>query len=335
VRNLSPAQRPLILTVHDGDRVIGLAPLVEKRIKIRSLPVRQIAFLTNPLTPFVDFLLLDAEAGLTTIIQYLLQRRTNWGVLSFGKFKEDSAHLPLLTCLLTKSGCHICNREVGRVPFLPLDSKWEEFYQSKSRKFRMTRRSVANRLRRLGPITVERVRSEADAKDGLEAMLSVSARGWKRGAGKDLLTLEFERSFLSDLTQTASRQGWLSVWLLKHENNVLAAEYHLNDHGTMYGLRAQYDEAYAAYSPGRYLDYEIVEQLFRDGCTCYDMGPGAADYKLAWTDRTYACRTIDVYGPLLYPQFVHRLQHVWIPALKQTKLGRWMAKRADALQKLD
>jgi GNAT acetyltransferase-like protein len=97
-------------------------------------------------------------------------------------------------------------------------------------------------------------------------------------------------------------------------------------------LRAQYNEAYATYSPGRYLDYEIVEQLFRDGCSAYDMGPGAADYKLAWTDSTYACHAIDLYKPSLYPQLVYRLEHVWIPALKRSNAGRWVKKRIDVVQ---
>jgi CelD/BcsL family acetyltransferase involved in cellulose biosynthesis len=326
---------PLILTVHSGDRLIGIAPLIQKRAKVRGLPVRQIEFLTTPLTPFVDFLLLEPENSLSAITEHLLHTRKSWDVLSFGKFKEDCSNLRLLISVFMKSGCQVRDREVARVPFLRLDTKWDDFYQSKSRKFRMTRRSVANRLKRLGTITVERARSADDADPALKAMLCVSGKGWKHRQGKDLLTPEIERSLLTDLTRIAAREGWLNIWLLKYEDNVLAAEYHVKDDGAIYGLRAQYDEAYAAYSPGRYLDYEIVEQLFRDGCTYYDMGPGAAEYKLAWTEQTYGCRALEVYKPSLYSKFVYRLQHVWVPDLKRTRVGRWMARRENSRAERD
>ncbi len=324
-KQLERDQRLLILTVRQGGRLIGIAPLIEKMVRIRHFPVREIGFLINPVAPFVDFILPEAGPALTAILQYLLKIHSRWDMLSFVKLK-DYARVTLLTKLVEPSKCLISVREVCRTPFLPLSLTWEEFYQSKSRKFRMTRRSVANRLQRLGPVSVERVRTESDAFKALEDMLVVSRKGWKRIEGKDPLSIEFERSFFSALTEVAARQGWLNLWLLRLGEKVIATEYHLNDQGTIYGLRAQYDEAYAAYSPGRYLDYEIVEQLFRDGCTCYDMGPGATDYKLAWTDSAYACYGFQMHKGSFYSKFIYRLEHEYIPAAKGSKLGRWLSK---------
>jgi len=322
---LEPGQRLLILTVRDGDRLIGIAHLMEKKVRIRHLPVREIGFLINPVSPFVDFILLDAEPALIAILQHLLKTRTQWDMLSFAKLRDD-ARVSLLSKLVEMTNCPIKVREVCRTPFLPVVSTWEDFYNSKSRKFRMTRRSVANRLQRLGPISVERIKAEAEVPKALDDMLAVSRKGWKRIEGKDPLSVEFERSFFSALTEVAARYGWLNLWLLRLGGEAIAAEYHLDDQGTIYGLRAQYDEAYAAYSPGRYLDYEIVEQLFRDGCTCYDMGPGAADYKLAWTDSAYACYGVQIHRGSRYSKFIYQLEHAYIPAAKGSKLGRWLSK---------
>jgi len=324
-KQLEKDQRLLILTVRQGGRLIGIAPLIEKRVRVRHFPVREIGFLMNPVAPFVDFILLDAEPALTAVLQYLLKIHSRWDVLSFVKLR-DYGRVTLLTKLVEPTNCLISVGEVCRTPFLPLASTWEEFYKSKSRKFRMTRRSVANRLQRLGSVSVERVRAKSYALKALEDMLVVSRKGWKRIEGRDPLSVEFERSFFSALTAVAARQGWLNLWLLRLGEDVIAAEYHLNDQGTMYGLRPQYDEAYAAYSPGRYLDYEIVEQLFRDGCTCYDMGPGAADYKLAWTDLAYACYGFQMHQGSSYSKFIYRLEHEYIPAAKGSKLGRWLSK---------
>src|SRR6266852_2258620 len=163
-------------------------------------------------------------------------------------------------------------------------------------------------------------------------VLEVSQRSWKRQQAADLLTPEFERKFLGRLTGVVSNAGWLRLWLLKKGEDVLAAEYHLDDHGAVYALRAHYDDAYAASSPGAYLDTMIVRHLFENGCTLYDMGPGRVDYKLAWTNSVYCCYSLEIYNQTFYSQLLGRLETRWIPALKASPLGRWLEKRPEPIE---
>ncbi len=325
-KNLSPNQQMLVLLLRDGTRLVGIAPLLQQRTHVRRLPTTQIGFLQNPLSPFVDFLLLDPPAGLHAVLTHLWNTRTGWDLLRLTNLREDSPLLELLCSLLQNEGRAFRKHVASRTPFLPIHGSWEEFYKSKSQKFKKTRRSVANRIQHLGEFTVCQITRPQDAGEAFEQMLMVSARSWKRRHHADLLSPEFERAFFSELTRVASKAGWLRLWLLKKGDEVLAAEFHLDDHGTVYALRAHYDKAYASYSPGTYLDFAIVEQLFRDGCSCYDMGPGAADYKLAWTESNYARYAVEAYNRGVYPEFLNRLQNSWIPALKSSAVGRWIRR---------
>jgi CelD/BcsL family acetyltransferase involved in cellulose biosynthesis len=221
---------------------------------------------------------------------------------------------------------------VSKAPYLLVQQAWDDFYQSRPPKFRKTRRSVANRIARLGEVSVELIRRPEEAARGIQQMLGVSERGWKRRQNADLLSREFERAFLGELAQVASEANWLRLWLLRRGEEVLAAEFHLEDHGTVYGMRAQFDEAYAHYSPGSYLDFEIVQSLFRSGCACYDMGPGTAEYKLAWTDRTRSCYGIEAFNRGVYPRMLSFLQHSVIPAVRATPVGRWLRERSEAIE---
>lgn len=326
-RCLSAGEELLILLLRRDGRLVGAAPLIRQRVSVRHLPLTQIAFLSNALTPFADFLLVDPDEGLHTILKHFQTVQTAWGRLSLSKMREDSPHRRLLEPMLGLQKATWRTAIIGSTPYLRVGGSWESFYQSKSPKFKKTRRSVTNKVERLGQVKVERLMHPEDTGAGLEEMLGVSERSWKRKHGADVLDPGFERRFFTELTRVASSEGWLRLWLLRHEDRPLACEYHLDDHGTVYALRAQYDEEYSSCSPGNYLDTHIVRYLFESGCTCYDMGPGAVDYKLAWTESSYNCFVVELYNSGLYPQIVGRMETSWIPAIKASAFGRWLSRR--------
>lgn len=329
-RCFSAGQQLLILLLRRDGQLVGAAPLLEQSTRVHHLPAMQISFLSNAITPFADFLLIDPEEGLQVILNHFRAARTNWDLLSLNKMREDSPHRDLLQRMLSQKKETHRVTVTGRTPYLQINDSWEAFYRSKSPKFRKTRRSVTNKVERLGRIEVELLTRPEETASGLEEMFAVSERSWKKKQGKDLLTHEFEREFFTQLTHVASGEGWLRLWLLKHEDRPIASEYHLVDHGTVYGLRAQYDEEYSPCSPGNYLDMHIVRYLFENGCSRYDMGPGAVEYKRAWTESDYRCYDVELYNRRLYSQIVGRMETSWIPAIKASAFGRWLARRKES-----
>jgi CelD/BcsL family acetyltransferase involved in cellulose biosynthesis len=211
--------------------------------------------------------------------------------------------------------------------YLPINGPWEDFYQSKSRKFRMTRRSVANKISRLGDIKIECAANQEELRPALDAMLELGARGWKRRTNRDLLDERLERQLLSSLVEWGGKAKSVRIWLLCKDGRPVASEFHLVDGKTVYGLRAQYDPEYFSYSPGRALDYEIVERLFHEGFAAYDMGPGVVEYKRNWTEVSYSTVQVDGFAPNFYPQLVGRIHYDWAPALKRTRVGQWFFSR--------
>jgi CelD/BcsL family acetyltransferase involved in cellulose biosynthesis len=329
-RHLLPGQRTLIVLLREGQRLVGIAPLMEQRAKVRRVPIRQVSFLQNPLSPFSDFLLLDGPKGLSAILDYLWESHRNWDLLCLNQWRQESTHLEVF-CSLLRNRRNVFQRHVvSRSPYLPITQSWEDFYRSKPQKFRKTRRSISNRMMKLGETSLELISRPEDAESGLQQLLRVSERGWKRQQQADLLASELEQALLGDIIRVASERGWLRLWLLKLGEQALAAELHLDDHGTSYGLRAQYDETYAHYSPGSYLDFLIVRRLFQGGCSCYNMGPGTAEYKLAWTDLTRVCYGIEVYNSTIYGRMLSWLQNQVIPTLKESLPVRWIRKSTDS-----
>lgn len=321
-RYLARGQKPIMLALRDGKTLVGIAPLMRETVWVRGFPLERIGFLQNPLTPFCDFICLDKPSFFQAIASYLMREAEKWDLLRFTKLRADSASISPLVSSFKEHGLSFNQQTVSWTPILPIQNDWHTFYGSKSRKFRMTHRSTVNRLHRLGDLSVEEFTSDREVQSALECLLGVSAAGWKRVQGKDALDPAFESAFLRDLVLVGAARGWVSVWLLRLNDKVLAAEFHIRDGDRVYGLRAQYDQSYATYSPGRYLDYEIVQRLFEKGVACYDMGPGVASYKEAWSDSKYPSFSFEAFHSRPYPSFVGRLHSSWIPALKRTQVGK-------------
>jgi len=327
-RNLSTTESLKILMLRDAGRLVGIAPLMNSRTSLRRMPLHQVGFLVNVLSPFCDFILEDVEQGIRAILTYLFTSG-GFDVFNCSKLLATSSSAPVLQKELERLGVKGYPRQIAEVVYLPIAGPWEDFYNAKSRKFRMTRRSVANKISRLGEISVECASTPDELRPALGSLLQLSALGWKRKEKRDLLAEDAERDLLTALVGWGSSAGNVRIWLLKAGNDVIAAEFHLVDGTTVYGIRAQYDPQHFSYSPGRALDYEIVERLFKEGFTTYDMGPGVAEYKRNWTDSSYSVLQVEAFPKRLYPQLVAQLHYKWVPALKQSRVGQSLTGRSE------
>jgi CelD/BcsL family acetyltransferase involved in cellulose biosynthesis len=325
---LAPSQRLKVLALREAGKLTGIAPLLLRSTSLRHFPLKQVGFLDNDLTPFCDFLLLEPESGVRAIVDYLV-KSGGFDLLRFNRMLPSSPNLPFLKRELERRGMTPHENAVAEVVVLRIAGDWDTFYNAKSRKFRMTRRSIANKIARLGEISVECAETPEQLKPALAAVLELSTLGWKRLENRDRLGEDVERRLLTSLVDRAAARQNVRIWMLRKDGDVIAAEFHLVDEGTAYGLRAQYDPQYFSHSPGRALDYEVVERLFKGGFATYDMGPGVAEYKRNWSDDTYASLQIEAFPRRLYPQLAAKVHYRLVPALKQTALGKWIVERGN------
>lgn len=324
---LDPCDRLRILLLREGGKLVGIAPLSRRKTSLRRMPLTQLGFLaSNNVTPFCDFLLEDPDTGVRAIVDHLV-KTGGFDVLRLQRLLPSSPNLSALKQELERRGMPLYERTIAEVVYLPIAGTWDDFYNSKSRKFRMTRRSVANKIARLGEISVECAETPEQVTSALAAVLELSAQGWKRREDRDLLGEDVERRLLTSIVERVGSAGNVRIWLLRKDQDVIAAEFHLINGGTAYGIRAQYDPQYFSHSPGRALDYEIVERLFHAGFTTYDMGPGVAEYKRNWSDDTYNTLQVEAFANRFYPRLASEIHYRLVPALKQSAFGRWLAER--------
>lgn len=310
---VKPDHRLNLLCVYRSGLLIGICPLMLRTTRSSLIARRRLTFLTVPDTQLCD--VLSAAEDLTIVIQTIAKQlsatRDDWDVLELSYLPATSATPGLFAGHMAKLGLRAILQSAGRNPFISLQGGWDAFYSGRSRRLKKSNNLIANHLNKAGAIAVRQLTH--DTASLLEVITAISARSWKTATG---MSLEHNgpRSFIACLSRHAAEHGWLSVWLLTLNEKPVAMEYQLAYAGSVHALRSDFDEAYNYLSPGAYLNWKLLEQLFGMGLATYFMGPGDNAYKYRWTETGAALCRIRTYSTTWRGRCEHFLEERARPA---------------------
>ncbi|MGB8435955.1 MAG: GNAT family N-acetyltransferase [Burkholderiales bacterium] len=291
--------------------LIGICPLVLHRSSLGGLPVRKLEFLSVPDTQFCDVICAREDGGEVreALVISLKGLAKDWDVLDLRFVTEGSvvAGLAKKEHSTAGLGCDLVAWDTN--PCVDLTNSWAEFYGQRTRGLKKANNLSANRLRKTGELEIEWLKGGQHVPvcvdTLLEEFVALSARSWKT---QTALTLNNPKpgAFIRCLTRHAVEQGWLSMWALRLDGNLVAMEYQLIGDGEVFALRADFDKSLESISPGSYLSWQLLQRLFSSGLKTYWMGPGANPYKSRWTDQAETLYRIEAYSPALRGR-LHRL----------------------------
>ncbi len=276
-----------ILVLRNGTEVVGIAPLWLYKDVVRGVKVEKIGFVTCPDTPFVDFIVQKEKQRkiIKAILDYLyVTRKGLWDILTLNQWCVKSSNYTALKEVTRGRGKNIFSGFPSTTPYIPMTVDWETFLQTRSVKFRKTHRNINNRISKLKKVEIQCFRQDTSGTL-FKQILSVSEKGWKHKKGIAISSREEGKLFFDTLTEIASKKGWLLTWLLMVNEIPIAMEYDLVYQRRVYALRSDFNEDYKEYSPGAYLEYQIIKYLFEEGYLEYNTGPGLNTYKLHWTEQ--------------------------------------------------
>jgi CelD/BcsL family acetyltransferase involved in cellulose biosynthesis len=327
------AKQLRVFVLSDGGRVIAIAPMWQQVQVRRGLRVRTLSFIDTPETQQTDFIVGsdDREGVMRTFLDLLLAPAAQGcDVLELTRWPETSRNVACVRRELVRRDIKHVESTSALMPFISTSGGWEAFLQSKSPKFRKTHRNVINRVERLDGVRLLRLSQPSDVPL-FHKLVEVSARSWKHQEGISMTGDTSRGRFFECVTLAAARsQAWLG-WVLETEGRPIAMEYDLVDDGVVYAIRSDFDGAYDAYSPGAYLEHQVIKAVFELGYREYNAGPGIAAYKLRWTDHTRRNVALTIYNRTLKAKALGALETIVAPAIKRmaglTK-SSWLRRRS-------
>jgi CelD/BcsL family acetyltransferase involved in cellulose biosynthesis len=313
------------LVLREDGRAVAIAPLMKYwgRFYDRyvKLPARVIETMANYHSNRVDLIYAESHYEyLAKLWEYLLAQK-GWDFLRLYPVPAESPTVAGLRRLVTHQGLRATFLPDQTSPYLTIQQEWDEYtrqlpYQVK-RKIRK-----GERLKSDADLKIEMFTHDVDVDTVMRQMFEVADKGWAGEARTAISSTEQLRGFYVDLARLANQQGWLFMGLLKAGEQPIAYEYNLRYEGTAYNLKLGFDPAFAHYSPGYILRYDLLANAFQNGhrFSEFDFLGSAELYKLVWTQQTRPHVKIYLYHPRrAYGRLLHLVQSAILQPLQDRK----------------
>jgi CelD/BcsL family acetyltransferase involved in cellulose biosynthesis len=274
---------PVIATIEDGQRLVGILPLERVRTGARSLLVP----LGHAFAQISD-VLLDDRADPVVAVGRLLkaagEAAPSDGV-SFLKVRDGSA------LALGMPRTHIRTGEEQGAPYVALDvfADFAAYFATVRTKTRKNMRNAWNRLEREGAVEHRVLVDPAEQLALIERTLGGRAdrlkeQGLTSRAFRDGGFIDFCRSLVG-----RDDMGLLA-FSLNHRDRPLAEQWGFVHGGRYYAFVASRDFSHSDESPGKLHLREILEACAGRGLKGCDLGVPVMPYKLTFATQTVAVR---------------------------------------------
>lgn len=278
------------LVVCSNGRPVGILPLMVRRESTRLGRVRVLTYPLNDWGTFYGPIGPNPTATLTAGLRHIRQTPRDWDLLELRWIDRDGCDHGRTEGAMCRAGFHPRRQAWARAPVVDMRGTWEDYWSSRTRKWRLNVRNSRRRLVSRGKVTFLRYRPEGAACgqgdprwDLYDRCLRIAERSWQ-GSSTNGTTLCHAgvRDYIRNTHVAAARAGALDLALLLLDGQPIAFAYHYHYRGRVYGLRKGFDAAFSALRPGTVLQQMVLEDSFRRGDRFYDMGVGSLEVKRHW-----------------------------------------------------
>ncbi len=309
-----------VLLVREKGRLIGAGPLMRKRGWFRALPVRTLGLMVNGHSPECDIILSEPRATVAVcFLDFLRDTKSAWDVLELKNLPPGSVS----NCLQKWAGDNgfffIPMRSLNS-PYIQINGDWATYYAGRSAKFRKVMRNKLNRAKRDGNIAVERISDSITIKRVLGEIFAISARSWKARQGRSIPDDPRVERFYRRLTDVMGEKEMVEVWLLRHNSQAIAFEYHIRHGGIAYPIRADFDERYRELSPGSVLEYHIVKELFEDSTIHgYNSCGDTYEYLMKWATEVVEHSAFQIFNSRIFSRNLFLMESKVVPVARRAR----------------
>lgn len=260
-----------IITVRDGDRLIGLAPFyIEPNERGRQICFIGCVNVSDYLDILVDK---NHQQEVYDALETTLKTEfTEWDRLFLCSLPEASP----TRVWLPQAFPNATEKQQDISPYIPLPKTWDEYLAGIDRK---QRHEIKRKMRRLEETdhTFEVISTEKEAHQALQDFIQLHRAS---SAEKNDFWDEKHLGFFSNFIPAAGAQGWLKLFFLKIEN-VRAAAMLVLDYNNQYLLyNSGFDPAqFKNVSPGNVLTAYTIRTAIVEKKDIYDFLRGDEEYK--------------------------------------------------------
>jgi len=290
----------------DQGRLIGLAPLMKDRVRIKLAPVEHLSLVGTGLSDRLDFLYQKKQAQfLDALMQRLTTEDKDWDVLELSEIPAQSPTVTLLRDLAAKYELPFETRLQSQCPYLALSRQTLTELEDTGKSIGRSRRKLA----RTGLVAHHWAHQASDVDYILDVARAVDGRSHKADQGWSLWLDEATGDFLREILQKFAPLGWLEFHVLTRDQNPVAYNLSFALAGRVMAYTAAFDQSLAKLSPGVYLTALSIARSLELGFTEFDLLRGEEEYKYAWAHDQRDQLEIRLFNQTQIGRLYHRVKY--------------------------
>ena len=298
-----------LLEVRDGARLIGLAPLVVRGpALLRLQPFEVVEFLGTG-TAGSDYLDVIAARGreadvLDALVAHFAATRT---ALEFSH-AAPGALVALLAASLADRGWATVAQPVEVCPHIQLSGHdWDSYLGTLGAAHRYNVRRRFRNLAKSFDVRFERAQDDTGRRAFLADLVRLHRLRRESLGGSDGLGDDRMVAFHEAFTARAQRAGWLRLYRLVLDGDVVAAVYGCAVGDKFYFYQSGFDPAFGRHSVGLLILAHSIRDALEEGLAEYDLLHGNEAYKYQWAVHERPLVRHHLYPPRLHGAVAHRL----------------------------
>jgi CelD/BcsL family acetyltransferase involved in cellulose biosynthesis len=196
---------------------------------------------------------------------------------------------------------------------------WKAYEKSRSPKFRANMRASFKRMQSSGLFRIEALGNDHPVDDLLGILNCVSTKSWKVKSNTDIFNPAYKGFWRKVFADTIAANQ-TTLWVLYYDEQPIAYEWYLQQGCRRISLKADYDQAFARFSPGNLLSWHALRHSFRAGATEIDFLMGGGDYKHKWATEAYQLSELHIFNQSLNSR-------IWYHVLsRQDRISTWIRR---------
>ena len=288
IRAFTPQARVVLLTVTSEGRLLFVLPLLHEWGLLGGTPLRKLRGPVNSHSCRFDAVRQAGPLGDAAVVAAWshLQNLPGWDMLELHEVPEGGT-ISALALQAGESGVQIEQVPMRRSPYVPIAPAPASLLELPvNKRLRTKLRSIHRELAQKGELKLQRF-SHADPA-ALQRFYDLESAGWKGAEESAIACNPRIRQFYDEISQVAERYGYLCMYSLELNGELLASHFGLAYQGRYFSPKIAYNEAFPQYAPGHLIVSEIVQDCASRGISEYDITGPSDEWKMKWTSQSRA-----------------------------------------------
>lgn len=312
--HVRPADRGLLIQLHQGDRLVGLVPLVARAVPLFGTAITILTPLSEEYNTHSDLLLRAPDpAILDALVAAISALDMPWDCFRMARLLEGGATAMALRDALARARIAHHTRPGIAAYHLQLPDSYAAYLAGRTSKFRNYLRRTERKLSEAGRLDYCEISDTSTLPDdGLNAMMAVERSSWKHAHGTAISAVGRQASFFTDLCRDAWVRGRLHLQWCTLDGRPVAYNLGYVHAGCYHYLKTSFDQETRALGPSTALRAQLIRRLIERGVREFDFPGEPYEWEAQWTGQVRWRQVVTMYratvrGRLL--RMVERLRH--------------------------